>query len=163
MTFKYRARVLGLMDGLLHEGQYTSEISLSTSSPGLQWTLWDPSDDANGPLRFDINGDDGSLGFNLQASLAMYAPIGRNRRVLTRDTSKGRQFAFQVELLSAADFALWEIYHVNRDVLILTRTSTGECWSVVISSDMQVLMQNTTPIRYIINVTLEQVDEPPVW
>lgn len=163
MSFKYRARVLGTMDGYLVEGQYSAEETETTTSPGLQWTLWDPSSDAKGPLRFDIEGSSGEFEQTLLASLAMYTPVGRNRRVLTKDVSKGRVFNFTVDLIDSTQLTLWETYHTDRNVLILTRTSTGECWSVVITSDLKIHVHNTTPARYTIDIQLEEVDVPAVW
>jgi hypothetical protein len=163
MTFRYRARVLGTMDGRLVEGAYTAEETETTASPGLQWTLWDPSSDTKGPLRFDLSASNPMVNETLISALAMYAPVGRNRRVLTKDVSKGRVFALDIDLIDGTQLALWETYHEDRNVLILTRTSTGECWPVVLTSDMQVQIQNTTPVRYLIKVTAEEVDVPSVW
>jgi hypothetical protein len=165
MTFTYRACVLAAMNGQLVQGAWSSEETVNAASPNEQWAIWDPSKEINGggPLRFDLDGSRPELTTRWISATSMYSPIASDRRVVTKDTSKGKSFILKMDVVAAADIDVWDELHQDRNGLIMTRPSTGEAWSVILESDFTVRTHNTTPASYTVEVRAEEIDVPSVW
>lgn len=163
-TVRYRARVYGLQSAQFIEGQLSSVASQTLSIPSATfgWTLWDPTVNY-GPVRIDLNADDGSLSVNLMSDQAAFTPVGRTRRVFTKDVQKGQTFALTIDNVSSDVQTFLVQFHKDRRPLILQRRDTAECWYVMLVGDMTVQVQNTSPLRYIVQVKAEEVEVPPIW
>lgn len=166
MQIEYRARVVGMLNGELMYSDYTDvesvgpDVDLSND----RWTLWDPTHTLlQEPLRFDIGGRQPTLKQELPSAVGRFSPVGRDRRVITSDISKGRIFQMEINSIDADELALWQSLHPYRDCLILTRASTGEVWPVALTSNIRIVTHNTNPTMYDIEVELEEIDVPPVW
>ncbi|MGW8179234.1 MAG: hypothetical protein ACWGQW_10810, partial [bacterium] len=161
-SVKYRACTYALINGVVIQGEYTSVTTLTTSVTTTEgWTLWDPSQDVH--IDFDIDATNPQLTYSLLSALNSYSPIGAARRVVTKDTSKGKAFQLLVDSIDDTELALWQQLHEDRNALLLVRLQTGEVWSVILTGDPQVKVLNTDPVRFQMNISLEEIDVPPVW
>lgn len=157
----YRARtVVPSGPNRVKYGQWSPTASVTTSSVavGGRWKLKDMLDSTRN-LDIDLISDKG-FEWARQEDLAVFEPFGRTTPIIVADVVRSRTISCTVDIVNSSEWAAFLVLANSQRTLLLQRPWTGEQWWVRFTSKVEIVEQSTSPIRYIAEFELREVDVP---
>jgi len=162
-TVDYRARtVVPSGSARVKYGDWSPVVTVSPAlaAVGGRWKLKDPLD-ASRNLDIDLISDRG-FEWDRVEDMAVFEPFGRATPIVLADVVRSRTITCTVDIVDSTEYAKFLVLANSQRTLLLQRPWTGEQWWVRITAKVQVIEQSTTPIRYVIEFELREVDVPSV-
>jgi hypothetical protein len=102
---------------------------------------------------------DGNLNIKRQFDSATFQPLGRGKAIVIADSLRGRHFDLRpIDSISSAELTTIQTWIANATQLWLVRPWTGDWWAVRLTGDINWDELNTNPVRYLFNVSCEEID-----